>query len=215
MLENSKFHWSHTYYRGEKYESLGEKIFKYSLVELEDSPIESGSKTTKSLLDIFIGHGNDGGAVISYDKSILKAYISKVMKKKLTVDTHLPYIDGKAVLTQFVDANDNTEYNSETYEYYKKKSISSRTQYSSFVYDNYETVRQIENYPMYKLRYKPIIATATQYTGFKNNVLKSYSGIWGFWIHNKDNSQGKLYSTYFWVNSDDTNAARYDIQLII
>ena len=215
MLENSRFHWSHTYYKGEKYENLGEKIFKYSLVELENSPIEAGSKTTKSLLDIFIGHGNDGGVKISYEKSILKAYISKVMKKKLTVDTHLPYIDGKTVLIQFVDANDNTEYNSETYEYYKKKSISSRTQYSSFVYDNYETVRKIENYPMYKLRYKPIIATATQYSKFNNNVLTVYSGIWGFWIHNKYNSHGKLYSTYYWVADEPTNAARFDIQLII
>ena len=215
MLENSRFHWSHTYYKGEKYENLGEKIFKYSLVELENSPIEAGSKTTKSLLDIFIGHGNDGGVIIPYDKSILKAYISKVMKKKLTVDTHLPYIDGKAVLTQYVDANDNAEYNSETYEYYKKKSISSRTQYSSFVYENYETVRKIENYPMYKLRYKPMIATATQYSKFENNVLITHSGIWGFWIHNKYNSQGKLYSTYYWNADEPDTAARYDIQLII
>ena len=215
MLENSTFYWSHTYYRGDKYESLGEKIFKYSLVELENSPIEAGSKTTKSLLDIFIGHGNDGGVVISYDKSMLKAYINKVMKKKLTVDTHLPYIDGKAVLTQHLNANDNTEYNSETYEYYKNKSINSRTQYSSFVYDNYETVRKIENYPMYGLRYKGLIATATQYTEFKDNVLISWSGIWGFWIHNKYNSHGKLYSTYFWVANEPNTAARYDIQLII
>ena len=215
MFENSKFHWSHTFYKGDKYEHLGEKIFKYSLVELEDSPIESGSKTTKALLDIFIGHGNDGGIAISYEKSILKAYISKVMKKKLTVDTHLPYIDGKIVLIQFVDANDNTEYNSETYEYYKKKSINSRTQYSSFVYDNYETVRKIENYPMYTSRYKPIIATATQYTKFEDNVLITCSGIWGFWIHNKYNSQGKLYSAYFWVNYEPTTATRFDIQLII
>ena len=215
MLENSRFHWSHTYYKGEKYENLGEKIFKYSLVELENSPIEAGSKTTKSLLDIFIGHGNDGGVKISYEKSILKAYISKVMKKKLTVDTHLPYIDGKTVLIQFVDANNNTEYNSKTYEYYKKKSISSRTQYSSFVYDNYETVRKIENYPMYKLSYQPIIATATQYSKLNNNVVTVNSGIWGFWIHNTYNNHGKLYPTYYWFADDPTNAARFDIQLII
>ena len=214
MLENSKFHWSHTFYKGDKYENLGEKIFKYSLVELEDSPIESGSKTTKSLLDIFIGYGNYGGAVISYDKSILKAYISKVMKKKLTVDTHLPYIYGKASLAQHLDADDNTEYNSETYEYYKNKSINSRTQYSSFVYDNYETVRKIENYPMYASKYEPIIATATQYAEFKNNGLIYWSGIWGFWINNTYN-QGKIFSSSYWFANDPDRATRYDIQLII
>ena len=213
MLENSRFHWSHTYYKGEKYENLGEKVFKYSLVELEDSPIEAGSKTTKSLLDIFIGYGNDGGVIILYQKSILKAYISKVMKKKLVVDTHLPYIDGKVFLRGHLDCEDNTEYNSQTYQYYKNKSINSRTQYSSFVYNNYETVRKIENYPMYVSKYAPIIATATQYAEFVNNELKFWSGIWGFWIKNKEH--GKLYSSSYWFHNDPDRATRYDIQLII
>lgn len=214
MLENSKFHWSHTYYKGEKYETLGEKIFRYSLLELEDSPIELGSKTTKSLLDIFIGYGNDGGVTISYEKSILKAYINKVMKKKLSVDTHLPYIDGKAVLTQYVDVNDNTKYNDTTYEYYKKKSVDSRTQYSSYVSDNYETVREIENYPMYKSRYQPLIATATQYNHYKDGVLTLKSGIWGFWINKREN-HATIFSTYYWYKEDPNIATRYDMQLII
>ena len=214
MLENSKFHWSHTYYKGEKYESLGEKIFKYSLVELEDSPIESGSKTTKSLLDIFIGHGNDGGVAISYDKSILKAYINKVMKKKLSVDTHLPYINGKVVLRQHADANDNTIYNNETYEYYKNKSFDSRTQYSSFVSDNYTTVRQIENYPMYGVRNHGLLATATQYDYFKDGISELKSGLWGFWLYD-DAYRGKIYSSYYWYKDDPDIASRYDIQLII
>lgn len=214
MLENSKFHWSHTYYKGEKYESLGEKIFKYSLVELEDSPIESGSKTTKALLDIFIGHGNDGGVVISYDKSILKAYISKVMKKKLSVDTHLPYINGNVVLKQYVDANDNTIYNNETYEYYKNKSFDSRTQYSSFVSNNYKTVRQIENYPMYEVRKQGLLATATQYDYFKNGISELKSGLWGFWLYD-DAYHGKIYSSYYWYKDNPNIASRYDIQLII
>ena len=214
LLENSKFHWSHTFYKGDKYENLGEKVFKYSLVELEDSPIESGSKTTKALLDIFIGYGNDNGVRISYEKSILKAYISKVMEKKLVVDTHLPYIDGKTILAQHLDAEDNTEYNSETYEYYKNKSINSRTQYSSFVYDNYETVRKIKNYPMYGSKSQPIIATATQYAEFVNNELKYWSGVWGFWIHN-GGYKGKIYSTSYWVPNDPDRATRYHIQLII
>ena len=214
MLENSKFHWSYTFYKGDKYEHLGEKIFKYSLVELEDSPIESGSKTTKALLDIFIGYGNDNGVAISYNNSILKAYISKVMKKKLAVDTHLPYINGKVVLRQHEDVNDNTIFSDVTYEYYKNKSFDSRTQYSSFVSNNYETVRQIENYPMYKVRNSGLLATATQYGYFANGVSKLKSGIWCFWIYNAD-THGKIYSSYYWESGASDLASRYDIQLII
>ena len=214
LVENSKFHWSHTYYRGEKYESLGEKIFKYSLVELEDSPLESGSKTTKSLLDIFIGHGNDGGTAISYDQSILKAYINKVIKNKLGVDTHLPYINGKVALRQYADVDDNTIYNNETYEYYKKKSIDSRTQYSSYVSNNYKIVRQVENYPMYEVRNKYLLATATQYAYFKDGISQLKSGLWCFWINGADN-HGKIYSSYYWYKDDPNMASRYDIQLII
>ena len=183
-------------------------------MELEDSPLESGSKTTKSFLDIFIGHGNDGGTAISYDKSILKAYISKVMKNKLGVDTHLPYINGKVVLRQHVDVNDNTIYNNETYEYYKKKSIDSRTQYSSYVSNNYKIVRQVENYPMYEVRNKDILATATQYDYFKDGISELKSGLWCFWINGTD-IHGKIYSSYYWYKEDPDIASRYDIQLII
>ena len=214
MLENSKFHWSHTFYKGDKYEHLGEKIFKYSLVELEDSPIESGSKTTKALLDIFIGHGNDSGVAISYDKSILKAYISKVMKKKLSVDTHLPYINGRVVLRQHEDVNDNTIFSDLTYEYYKNKSFDSRTQYSSYVSNNYKIVRQVENYPMYEARNKDLLATATQYDYFKDGISELESGLWCFWINGADD-HGKIYSSYYWYKYDPNLASRYDIQLII
>ena len=214
MVENSKFHWSHTFYKGDKYENLGEKIFKYSLVELEDSPIESGSKTTKALLDIFIGHGNDNGVAISYDKSILKAYISNVMKKKLGVETHLPYINGRVVLRQYEDVNDNTIFSDVTYEYYKNKSFDSRTQYSSFVSNNYKIVRHIENYPMYEVRNHGLLATATQYDFFAHGVSQLKSGLWCFWIHSADN-HGKIYSSYYWYKDDPNLASRYDIQLII
>ena len=183
-------------------------------MELENSPIEAGSKTTKSLLDIFIGHGDDGGTAISYDKSILKAYISKVMKNKLGVDTHLPYINGKVVLRLHADFNDNTIYNNETYEYYKKKSIDSRTQYSSYVSNNYKIVRQVENYPMYEVRNKDLLATATQYDYFKDGISELKSGLWCFWINGADN-HGKIYSSYYWYKDDPDIASRYDIQLII
>ena len=135
------------------------------------------------------------------------------MKKKLNVDTHLPYINGKVVLRQHADVNDNTIYNNETYEYYKNKSLDSRTQYSSFVSDNYTTVRQIENYPMYGVRNHGLLATATQYDYFKDGISELQSGLWGFWLY--DAYRGRIYSSYYWYNDNPNIASRYDIQLII
>ena len=212
MVENSKFHWSHTFYKGEKYEHLGEKIFKYSLVELEDSPIESGSKTTKALLDIFIGHGNDNGVAISYSNSILKAYISKVMRKKLAVDTHLPYIDGKTIIREYEDIKDDMFYNDVTHTYYSQKS-NDRTKYSSFIYENFSTVRQIENYLINKSTPNNIIVTATQYAYLKDGVYELRSGLWGFNIIRKP---GTIFSSFFaWYSGGLLYAVAFDIQLII
>ena len=73
LKENIRFNWSHTYYKGQKYENLGEKVFKYSLVELEDSPIESGSKTSTKILDLIFG--SKSTSVLMYHDTHMADYV--------------------------------------------------------------------------------------------------------------------------------------------
>ena len=200
LKENENFKWTHTYYRGEKYEELGEKIFKYSLVELEESPIKPGSQTSKQLLDNIMGDLSDEGG-IGYDNSIAKEYIDKVVSRKIMKSVYLPFIFGEQALKQNEDATDYTDYNGVA-SYYKNVK---ETNYTTYVRDNFNVVRFFDNIVGYG-ECASIIGTATNYISPQGVKL---NGFWGFIP-----KTGLIYSAYFW-HTNLTNARKILIQPII
>ena len=98
LKQNNRFDWTHTYYKGEKYEELGEKIFKYSLAELVDCPYEpdAGTKCTKAVIDYFLYRYDQSDDYFTYNESLLKDYIDKVLPLKFGFSVgkiRLPYVD--------------------------------------------------------------------------------------------------------------------------
>jgi len=200
LKENDNFKWTHTYYRGEKYEELGEKIFKYSLVELEESPIEPGSQTSKQLLDITFGSKLDSSYIFPLSETHLEDYIKKVMRKKMNVyELYTPKILGKDGLKLNVDVFDNEDYQN-TATYYDKKTLS---QYSEFVLERKSEFRACSEKDYSHLA-RGYIATATRY--ISSNLR---NGIWGFTL-NGTYSEGKytggrIFSyDYFYNNTQIT-----------
>ena len=188
LVENSKFHWSHTYYRGEKYESLGEKIFRYSLVDLEDSPIESGSKTSTKLLDLIFG--SKSTSILMYHDTHMSDYVNKVMRKKMLArEMHIPYLFGKTFLKRDEEVNDNDNYR-DLKGYYENRSI---TAYSQFVSDRKADLRGFSNGVVYADLAVGFIATATQYY---YNQMKQ--GVWTFYPYGTpNNKQGLIWSAHY------------------
>ena len=197
---NHRFDWTHTYYKGEKYEELGEKIFKYSLVELEESKIKPSFNTSQKLLDNIMGDlSNDYG--IGYDNSIAKEYIDKVVSRKIMKSVYLPFIFGEQAFKQNEDATDNTDYNGLA-SYYKNVK---ETNYTIYVRDNYNAVRFFDDIVGYG-ECNSIIGTATNYISSYGEKL---NGFWGFVPET-----GFIYSAYFWY-TNLINARRVLIQPII
>ena len=191
--QNLTFNWNYLYYKGHKYEHLGDEVFKYSLVELEDSKLSIGKKQTKKLIDAFtfvyddkdcnwtIGEGQ-------YDISILKPYIEKVMYKKMneskTLD--LPYINGnkKWYIPEDGHEDDPTPEDGDIHKdgedykslkhYWKNQE---RTEY------NFYFVRNIATRNFFSKIEKEdrnFIATATEYWGPKSSGEVYNRGFWGF-----------------------------------
>jgi len=171
LKDNIRFNWSHIYYKGQKYENLGEKVFKYSLVELEDSPIEPGSKTAVKLLDITFGTKGDNS--ISYQETYMADYLNKVMRQKMLVrETHIPYLFGKTILKRTEEANDYDNYHN-LKGYYENRTVTPYSQYIDYAVG--------------------FIATATQYYNEGNLV-----GIWTFFPYGSPNDkQGLLWSACY------------------
>lgn len=170
LKENISFNWSHTYYKGQKYENLGEKVFKYSLVELEDSPIESGSKTSTKLLDLIFG--SKSTSVLMYHDTYMADYVNKVMRQKMLVrEMHIPYLFDKTILKRGEEINDYDNYH-DLKGYYENRSI---TGYSQFVLDRKEDFRGFTGGALYTYLAAGLIATATQYY-----FNKMENGIWTF-----------------------------------
>ena len=197
---NKRFDWTHTYYKGEKYEELGEKIFKYSLVELEESKIKPNFNTSRKLLDNIIGNLSDEGG-IGYDNSLAKEYLDKVMSAKIMKNIYLPFIFGKQVMQQNVDAHDNDDYKG-TAVYYKNVT---ETSYTTYVRDNFDLVRHFDNQIFSGL--KSIIGTATNYVSEHG---QNYNGYWGF-----TPGTGLIYSAFLWYSNFLSGMRRLLIQPII
>lgn len=187
MKENISFNWSHTYYKGQKYENLGEKVFKYSLVELEDSPIEPGSKTAVKLLDITFG--TKGSNALSYQETYMADYLNKVMRQKMLVrETHIPYLFGKTILKIYEDAHDGDNYHN-LKGYYENRTV---TPYSQYTLDRKADFRFI-NAPLYSGEAVGFIATASQYS-YQGELV----GIWTFYPYGSpNNKQGLLWSACY------------------
>ena len=192
MKDNIRFNWSHTYYKGQKYENLGEKVFKYSLVELEDSPIESGSKTSTKLLDLIFGSKSD--SVLMYHDTHMADYVNKVMRKKMLVrEMHIPYIFGKTFLKRGEEVNDYDNYR-DLKGYYENRSI---TGYSQFASDRKADFREFSGGVIYADLAVGLIATATQYY-----FHEMKNGIWTFCPNGAANGkQGLIWSAGY--NSGD------------
>lgn len=187
MKDNIRFNWSHIYYKGQKYESLGEKVFKYSFVELEDSPIEPGSKTAVKLLDITFGSKSSNS--IGYQETYMADYLNKVMRQKMLVrETHIPYLFGKTILKRYEDANDGDNYHN-LKGYYENRTV---TPYSQYTLDRKADFRFI-NVPLYSADAVGFIATASQYSHLGELV-----GIWTFYPYGSpNNKQGLLWSARY------------------
>ena len=196
---NKRFDWTHTYYKGNKYEELGEKIFKYSLIELEESKIKPNFNTSRKLLDNIIGNLSDEGG-IGYDNSLAKEYLDKVMSVKIMKNIYLPFIFGKQAMQQNVDAVDNDDYQ-ETAAYYKNVT---ETSYTTYVRDNFDLVRHFDNQIFARVR--SIIGTATNYVSDHGQNLNGY---WGF-----TPGTGLIYSAFLWY-SNFSGMRRLLIQPII
>ena len=197
---NKRFDWTHIYYKGEKYEELREKIFKYSLVELEESKIKPNFNTSRKLLDNIIGNLSDDGG-IGYDNSLAKEYLDKVMSVKIMKYIYLPFIFGKQAMKQNVDAVDNDDYQ-ETAAYYKNVT---ETSYTTYVRDNFDLVRHFDNQIFAGV--KSIIGTATNYVSEHG---QNYNGFWGF-----TPGTGLIYSAFLWYSNQLAGMRRLLIQPII
>ena len=120
LKQNNRFDWTHTYYKGEKYEELGEKIFKYSVVDLVDCPYEpgTGTKCTKAVIDYFLYRYDNSDNYFTYNESLLKDYIDKVLPLKFGFSVgkiRLPYVD------QQVEADDTLAQDYTSYKGLKDK----------------------------------------------------------------------------------------------
>ena len=188
MKENIRFNWSHTYYKGQKYENLGEKVFKYSLVDLEDSPIEPGSKTSIKLLDLILG--SKSGATLLYNDTHMADYVNKVMRKKMLVrEMHIPYLFGKTFLKRGEEVNDYDNY-LDLKGYYENRSV---TGYSQFASDRKADFRGFTNGVVYPDIAVGFIATATQYY-----FSEMRNGIWTFLPNGAaNNRQGLIWSAHY------------------
>ena len=83
---NNNTQWTVAYLRGVKYEKVGDKYFKYELVELEESML-ADHKTemwSKKKIDMSIYHelGNEHNI---YSRSYIREYIEIVMRKKMVL----------------------------------------------------------------------------------------------------------------------------------
>lgn len=187
MKDNIRFNWSHIYYKGQKYESLGEKVFKYSLVELEDSPIEPGSKTAVKLLDITFGSKSSND--LSYQETYMADYLNKVMRQKMLVrEIHIPYLFGKTILTRGEDVNDYDNYHN-LKGYYENRTV---TPYSQYILDRKADFRFI-NDSLYTVYAVGFIATASQYK-YEDRLV----GIWTFFPYGSLNDkQGLIWSAIY------------------
>jgi hypothetical protein len=187
LKDNIRFNWSHTYYKGQKYENLGEKVFKYSLVELEDSPIELGSKTAVKLLDITFGSKSSNS--IGYQETYMADYLNKVMRQKMLVrETHIPYLFGKTILKRGEDANDYDNYHN-LKGYYENRTV---TPYSQYTLDRRADFRFI-NDSLYAEYAVGFIATASQYK-YEDRLV----GIWTFLPYGSANDkQGLIWSARY------------------
>ena len=193
LKENVRFNWTDIYYKGEKYENLGEKVFRYSLVDLEDSPIEPGSKTSTKLLDLIFG--SKSTSVLMYHDTHMADYVNKVMRKKMLVrEMHIPYIFGKTFLKRGEEVNDNDNYR-DLKGYYENKSV---TAYSQFASDRKADLRGFSNGVVYADLAVGFIATATQYY-----FSQMKQGVWTFYPYGTpNNKQGLIWS----VSYNDGNA---------
>ena len=120
LKQNNRFDWTHTYYKGEKYEELGEKIFKYSVVDLVDCPYEpgTGTKCTKAVIDYFLYRYDNSDNYFTYNESLLKDYIDKILPLKFGFSVgkiRLPYVD------QQVEADDTLAHDYISYKGLKDK----------------------------------------------------------------------------------------------
>ena len=134
---NNRFDWTHTYYKGEKFEKLGEKIFKYSLVELVDCPYEPDAETkcTKAVIDYFLYRYDNSDDVFRYHQSLLKDYIDKVLPLKFGIEGNrlrLPSIDNKNIWYTDIDGGDYTNYHGLKDEF----AFNTFTEYVNMISDN-------------------------------------------------------------------------------
>ena len=153
------------------------------MVELEESKIKPNFNTSRKLLDNMIGDLSDEGE-ISYDSSLAKEYIDKVMSAKIMKHIYLPFIFGKQSMQQNVDASDYDDYQ-ETAAYYKNVT---ETSYTTYVRDNIDLVRYFDNQIFAGI--PSIIGTATNYISENG---QNFNGFWGFIP-----ATGLIYSAFLW-----------------
>ena len=176
LKQNHRFDWTHTYYKGEKYEELGEKIFKYSLVELVDCPYEpdAGTKCTKAVIDYFLYRYDNSDDVFRYHQSLLKDYIDKVLPLKFGIEGNrlrLPSIDNKDIWYTDIDGGDYINYHDLKDEF----AFNTFTEYVNMIRDNISIRRTdkmvAEN--IYIVKGKEPIATSTNTALYKdiNNII--------------------------------------------
>ena len=162
---NNRFDWTHTYYKGEKFEELGEKIFKYSLVELVDCPYEPDAETkcTKAVIDYFLYRYDESDDVFKYNQSLLKDYIDKVLPLKFGFEGNrlrLPSIDNKEIWYSSIDGGDFTNYHNLKDEF----AYNTFTNYVNMIADNIsirKTDKLIANCRYLVDNGKEVIATST------------------------------------------------------
>ena len=163
LKQNNRFDWTHTYYKGEKYVELGEKIFKYSVVDLVDCPYEpgTGTKCTKAVIDYFLYRYDNSESYFTYNESLLKDYIDKVLPLKFGFSVgkiRLPYVDNQVEADNIL-AQDYTNYKGLK----DKFQFNILTDYMKTIRENFSIRRtsNIVSTNLYEPKNKKMIATGT------------------------------------------------------
>ena len=215
MKQNKNFAWNYIYYKGEKFEELGEKIFKYSLVELEDSPIAEGSKTSNKLIDLTFTLKYDDVGLVGYRGSNIEEYVEKLMNKKMMLQTlRLPLLFGKEQFIRNVDegASDLTDYKGLKSYYITKVP----TAYVEYIMTDKLKYRMIpENIHQSQEVGSYFITTATIYAEKNQSGSIIIKGLWSFVGDNSFGKHGLLWSIYHYTESMTDKGIAAFIQPIV
>ena len=126
-----------------------------------DCPYESGTKCTKAVIDYFIYRYDDSESYFTYDESLLKDYIDKVLPLKFGFNVgkiRLPYVDHQ-VEADATLAQDYTNYKGLK----DKFQFNILTDYMKTIRENFSIRRtsNIVSSNLYEPRGKVMIATGT------------------------------------------------------